>query len=144
MVQLFDPHAVSHTWPDHEYYRHIRTGDPLRTDCGRHIDAKRVRATTVCGTDLPRCPKCSEVRPTWDFSEDRQIPGSLQRQLLALDFLEQAKDDPHVRAHTLVAYIAAARDAGLSEAHIAAALGRTEAAVHELAKGHLNGAHPLD
>jgi hypothetical protein len=144
MVQLFDPHAVSHTWPDHEYYRHIRSGDPVRTDCGRHIDSRRVRATSVCGTDLPRCPECSAARPTWDFSGDRHFSGSLQRCLLALEFLEQATNDPHVRDQTLAAYIAAARDAGLSEAHIADALGCTEAKVNELGKGHLSGAHTLD
>lgn len=140
MVQLFDPNAVSHTWPDHEYYRHIRTGDPIRTDCGRHIDATRIRSTSVCGTDLPRCPECSAARPTLDFSENRHFSGSLRRQLFALDFLEKAKDDPYVREHTLVAYISAAKDAGLSDAHIADALGRTEADVAALLKGQPDAA----
>jgi hypothetical protein len=144
MAQFFDSQSVSHTWPDHEYYRHIRTSEPLRTDCGRHIDSRRVRATSVCGTDLPRCHECSAVRPTWDFAEDRHFSGTMQRQLLALDFLEQAKADPYVREQTLVAYIAASRDAGLSEAHIADALGYTEAKVDELGKGRLSGAHTLD
>lgn len=78
--------------------------------------------------------------PTWDFSEDRQFSNSLQRQLLALDSFEQAKNDPAVRKQTLAAYIFAARDAGLPEAHIATALGRSEADLDQLANGQPDAA----
>lgn len=53
-----DPRRFHHEYPDHEYWRYLNTGEPLRMFCGRHLTPNQFRAVTVCEAELPPCPEC--------------------------------------------------------------------------------------
>lgn len=57
-----DPRKFHHEYPDHEYWRYLQTGEPLRMYCGRHMAPGQMRAVTVCGAELPPCPECEAAK----------------------------------------------------------------------------------